>query len=139
MSQNGGVPVKIPSNAEIDKELKEFEAKKASGGIVIPIQSSAEIDQALNAFEAQSGGAQEVRSGAEKVAVHSGNSKMAALVIKYSGGLIKSENAAQYVLLGIVVLCISISLYLFFGGGTPHPKGSNIVLPATMTPPVNNQ
>ena len=36
----------------------------------------------------------------------------------YSGGLVKDERQAQYVLLGFVVAAIAVSLYLFFGAGT---------------------
>jgi len=40
--------------------------------------------------------------------------KLAEALIKYSGGLIKDENQASYVILGFVVLAIIISLFLFF-------------------------
>ena len=42
--------------------------------------------------------------------------KMVRLVIKYSGGLIKEERSAEYVLLGFAILFFSVSLYLFFRG-----------------------
>ncbi len=48
--------------------------------------------------------------------------KIVRLVIKYSGGLIKDENQANYVLIGFVVLAIIISLFLFFGGGSDTSK-----------------
>jgi hypothetical protein len=40
--------------------------------------------------------------------------KLAEALVKYSGGLIKDENQASYVILGFVVLAIIISLFLFF-------------------------
>ena len=43
-------------------------------------------------------------------------SKIVEWVIKYSGGYIKDENQANYVLIGLVALMISISLFLIFGG-----------------------
>ncbi len=43
--------------------------------------------------------------------------KMITLVMKYSGGMIKNHRQAEYVLLGLVILAIIISLFLFFGGG----------------------
>jgi len=46
-----------------------------------------------------------------------GTPKIIQWVIKYSGGLIKDEKQAQYVILGFVVLVIIISLFLIFGGG----------------------
>ncbi len=44
--------------------------------------------------------------------------KIVQWVITYSGGAIKDERQANYVLLGFVVLAIIISLFLFFGGGS---------------------
>ena len=41
--------------------------------------------------------------------------KMVQWVIKYSGGLVKDERQANFVLLGIIVLAITISLILIFG------------------------
>ncbi len=43
--------------------------------------------------------------------------KLAKLVMQLSGGLIKTEQQAYYVILGFVVLAIIISLVLIFGGG----------------------
>lgn len=43
--------------------------------------------------------------------------KLAGFLVKYSGGLIKDENQASYVIIGLVVVAIIISLFLFFGGG----------------------
>lgn len=43
--------------------------------------------------------------------------KIIELVIKHSGGLVKDEKQANYVILGFVTLAIVISLFLFFGGG----------------------
>jgi len=63
-----------------------------------------------------------------------GTPKIIQWTIKYSGGLIKSEKQANYVLIGFVVAAIIISLFLVFGGGdfgkgkgrTPVPPGQNI-------------
>jgi len=43
--------------------------------------------------------------------------KLAGFLVKYSGGLIKDETQASYVIIGLVVVAIIISLFLFFGGG----------------------
>jgi len=40
---------------------------------------------------------------------------MADFIVKYSGGLIKDENQAAYVIIGLVIVAIIISLFLFFG------------------------
>jgi len=46
-----------------------------------------------------------------------GTPKIIQWVIRYSGGLVKDEKQANYVLIGLVALAIIISLFLFFGGG----------------------
>lgn len=43
-------------------------------------------------------------------------SKLVEWVVRYSGGSIKNEKQATYVLLGFAVLGIIISLFLFFEG-----------------------
>ncbi|MFC1613628.1 hypothetical protein ACFL23_04890 [Patescibacteria group bacterium] len=55
-----------------------------------------------------------------------GTPKIVRLTVKYSRGLIKNENQANYVLLGFVVVAVIISMFLFFGGSkenlTPKEK-----------------
>lgn len=46
-----------------------------------------------------------------------GTPKIIQWVIKYSGGLVKDEKQASYVILGFVALAIVIALVLIFGGG----------------------
>ncbi len=48
--------------------------------------------------------------------------KIVQWVIKYSGGLIKDENQANYVLIGFVVLAIIVSMFLIFGGDSSNKK-----------------
>ena len=50
--------------------------------------------------------------------------KIVEWVIKYSGGTIKYEEQANYVLLGFVVVAIIISLFLVWGGGGIEPINS---------------
>lgn len=57
--------------------------------------------------------------------------KIVQWVIKYSGGLIKDEKQANYVLIGFVAVAIVISLFLFFGGGKPKPSSQEQVFPGT--------
>ena len=47
--------------------------------------------------------------------------KIIQWTMKYSGGLIKNEKQANYVLLGFVALAIIVSLFLIFGGGSETP------------------
>ncbi|MBU3969062.1 hypothetical protein KJ991_02525 [Patescibacteria group bacterium] len=46
------------------------------------------------------------------------NLKVVRWVMKYSGGLIKDEKQASYVLIGFVALAIIVSLFLLFGGSS---------------------
>jgi len=46
---------------------------------------------------------------------HPGMPQVIKWTIKYSGGIIKNEKQASYVILGFVVLAIIISLFLIFG------------------------
>jgi len=51
--------------------------------------------------------------------------KMVQWVIKHSGGLVKDERQANFVLMGIIALAIIISLVLIFGsGGTSYDDQS---------------
>jgi len=47
-----------------------------------------------------------------------GTPKVIQWVIKYSGGLIKDEKQASYVLIGFVAVAIIVALFLVFGGGS---------------------
>ena len=47
--------------------------------------------------------------------------KIVDWVIKYSGGAIKDEKQANYVLIGFVALAIIIFLMVIFGGGSEIP------------------
>jgi hypothetical protein len=55
-----------------------------------------------------------------------GTPKIIQWVIKYSGGLVKDEKQANYVLIGFVAVAVIVVLFLVFGGGgnegTPAPK-----------------
>lgn len=50
--------------------------------------------------------------------------KIVGWVIKYSGGYVKDEKQANYVLIGFVAVGIVFSLFLFFGGGS-YSKTAN--------------
>ena len=53
-----------------------------------------------------------------------GTPKMIQWVIKYSGGLIKDEKQAYYVLIGFVAVAIVIVSLVIFGGGSKIPPPS---------------
>jgi len=77
------------------------------------ISGNIEIQQALKEFELKSN-VEEQQKSPETLKI-SEIPKMVQLVMKYSGGAIKEQKTAEYVLLGFVVLAIGVSLYLFFG------------------------
>ncbi len=45
---------------------------------------------------------------------HSDTPKIIQWVIKYSGGLIKNEKQANYILIGFIIIAIIVSLLIFF-------------------------
>lgn len=59
--------------------------------------------------------------------------KMVEWVIKYSGGYIKDEEQANYILIGFSVVAVAISLYLFLGiSGTAGSPQDVKILPALL-------
>ncbi len=77
---------KILDNSEIDQALKEFEAKSA-------------LEQAQKV----------AKKDPEVVDVP----KMVRLVMKLSGGTIKEQRDAEYVLFAFFLVIVGVSLYLF--------------------------
>ena len=96
----------LTGNTDIEKALKEFEQKSAS----------------------ETGSYKAVKLYDETT-----TPKMVQLVMKYSGGSIKSQRTAEYVLLGLVIIMFVFSFYLFFGSNqgsnVPLPAGANVVYP----------
>ena len=86
----------------------------------IDLSKNIEINQALKEFEVKSS----IEQAKQSVAVSptSDAPKIVQLVMKISGGAIKDERQAGYVLLGFVVVAIIISLFLVLGGSS----GNNI-------------
>jgi len=65
--------------------------------------------------------------------------KIVGWVIKYSGGLVKNEKQANYVLVGfIVVAIVVVIIFLFSGGGSKAkleaPPGQKIIYPENAPP-----
>ncbi len=119
----------IPTSADIDKALKEFEAMQ-KGGIpqtsTIPSPIPQQETSAGITFETENLG---IVTQREATTVP----KMVQLVIKYSGGAITEQRQAEWILFGFVVVVMGISLFLFFGGGS---GGSKIPTPPpTLLPP----
>jgi hypothetical protein len=56
--------------------------------------------------------------------------KIIQWVIKYSGGLIKNEKQAVYILLGFIVFVVIVSLFLIFGRGGKSEREETFTPPA---------
>ncbi len=87
-----------------------------------------ELTDALAEFEAKSG-AESVPQSPDTVPAYSVEdaSGMVRRVMKYSGGLIKTKEQANYILLAFIVIAMGLSFYFFFGGHTPTPSPINPV------------
>ncbi|HEY4513281.1 MAG TPA: hypothetical protein VJH06_02095 [Candidatus Paceibacterota bacterium] len=111
----------LEGNEEIKKALEEFGNTSANGqpGKVIQQSNIIEPKHAVEGvkFETPS-------YGAVKYYKETATPKMVQLVTKWSGGAIKEERQAEYVLLGFVVLAIVVSLFIFLKSG-----------PSTESPP----
>ena len=86
----------------------------------LDLSKNIEIEKALKEFEEKSQ-TEQIQKNPE-VLKNSETPRMIELVMKYSGGSVKNEKQAQYVLLGFVVIAIIVSLVLIFSGGSQKPK-----------------
>ena len=80
------------------------------------LEENKEIEKALEEFEEKSNAEQ--KQPAPLISKNLETPKIVQWVIKISGGGIKNEKQAQYVLLGFVVIVVGISLFLFWGSDT---------------------
>jgi hypothetical protein len=92
----------LSENIEINEALKEFEAKNI--GQPQSVQETTSVLTAQKNYKAPE------------------TSRMAQWVMKISGGVIKEEQQAEYVLLGFALIVIIVSLFLVFGGVNQQNK-----------------
>lgn len=115
---------KVPNSSEIDQALKEFEA----GADAEKMQNSPEVSK-ISEMQKEDVSGVKFETDSWKAVKFYGETntpKIVKLVMKYSGGAIKEQKTAEYVLLGIVILMFAVSFYLFFGGGgSGSPRLSN--------------
>lgn len=126
--------INIPNNnnLEIDKALKEFEAKNTE-------QKQEEL-KALKTSAVSQKEAPDIKfetDNWEKSAssFQDNTPKMVKLVMKISGGAIKGQRQAEYVLLGFVVVAVVISLFLVFGG-KGNTSSVDVRDPSLSLPPI---
>jgi len=97
----------LQDNSEIDAALKEFEAKSNKISSGIPNTSSIpKVGNSGIVFDTDSYRA--LNKNAEVPLP-----KMVKIVMKLSGGAIKDQKQAEYVLLGVALIAFLISLFLF--------------------------
>ncbi|MEK7081087.1 MAG: hypothetical protein AAB902_01740, partial [Patescibacteria group bacterium] len=106
------------------------------------LNGNLEIEKALKEFEVKSN-IEQVKQAAA-ISKTSNIPKIVQLVIKCSGGVIKEEKQAKYVLLGFVVVAIIISLFLVFRGGGSKakieaPAGQKVIYPENAPPRLEKQ
>ena len=90
-----------------------------------------EIDLS-GAFKDSGTGAKLGEHGAPR-SYYSKTPKIIQWVIKFSGGFVKNEKQASYVLIGFFILAIVIFFMLIFGGGSNQPT-SGIIPPDQFVP-----
>lgn len=115
-----------PNNSEIEKALKEFEVKSMTE------QGDKESNPSTNIQKEVAGIKFETESYAGfKYVKQTNTPKIIKLVMKSSGGIIKEEKYAEYLLLGLVLIATVVSLFLFFGdgiiGSQPKPNQETIL------------
>ena len=88
------------------------------------LNGNTEIEKALKEFEVKSN-SETGSYKAVKLYDETTTPKMVQLVMKYSGGSIKNQRTAEYVLLGLVILMFALSFFFFFGGGNTQQKPSS--------------
>lgn len=116
--------IKIPNNAEVDQALKEFEMKNSGAEQVSQAPTSPKDSGNLDIHFEEDQWKQSMSSSLPKTP------KMMQLIIKYSGGAVKDEKQASYVLLAIVIINISIAAFLVFGDS--FSPSQNIVPPSAL-------
>ena len=135
-------PQSTSNNNEIDQALKEFESKQNEEqtvpvnhiqGIITPQNTQTPIKQEEGvSFNT---GTEADSYKAIRLYNETATPKMIKAVIKYSGGAVKNQRQAEWLLLGFVVVAIGLSLYLFLGvankpiGETINADTGQVVVP----------
>ena len=136
-----GEEINIPNNSEIDQALKEFEVKnteqrqkelEALRSSPVPQKPKPEIKLENTLLQEEVG---EIKFEADSwkksyPSFQEDIPKMVQLLMKWSGGAIKEQKQAEYLLLGFVIVAMAISFYLFFGKQliTPKPTAESLNL-----------
>ncbi|MFA4975410.1 MAG: hypothetical protein WC839_03065 [Candidatus Paceibacterota bacterium] len=82
----------------------------------LDLSKNIELNNALKELEIKANIEEQIQNVKQETFKNPETPKMVQWVIKYSGGIIKEQRQAEYILLGFVVVAIVVSLFLFFGG-----------------------
>lgn len=118
----------IKGNLEIDQALKEFEAKSNTEQTPQASSKAPDVTQKEEPdikFETDS-------YKAVKFYNETNIPKMVQLIMKYSGGAIKEQKQAEYVLFAFAIIVFTISLFLFFGGSSGSPTFNENIPPGAL-------
>jgi len=99
--------IDLSKNIEMNEALKEFEIKDA--------EQTVQTQPAVNLKTSEA-------------------SKMAQWIMKISGGKIKEEQQAEYILLGFAIIAIIVSLFLMFGGNINVVQNEAPIYQEDLTP-----
>jgi len=114
----------LAGNTEIEKALKEFEVKSKQEQPVQATTTPQDTKPLSHEIEGISFNTDtELESyRAVKFYKETVEPKMIKAVIKLSGGTVKNQRQAEYILLATVILMIAVSLYLVMGVVVVKPK-----------------
>src|SRR3989344_1970494 len=108
------LPPRIKRKAKLFLNFLAYHLRKSYNILMdgdLDLSKNIEIEKALKEFEEKSQ-TEQIQKNPE-VLKNSETPRMIELVMKYSGGSVKNEKQAQYVLLGFVVIAIIVSLEYF--------------------------
>lgn len=129
----------LNGNSEIDQALKQFEAESKQeqpvSNVITP-QSPKPLNHEVEGVSFDTD--KEVPSyGAIKYYKETVEPKMVKAVIKLSGGTVKNQRQAEWILFGFVVLAVGISIYLTFFSGHKPPTITPAMLEQMKHPNIN--
>jgi hypothetical protein len=115
----------ISNSSEIDKALKDFETDQGQEPPKIqtvitpqsPKNQNSKVDGVSYSTDAETESYRAVKFYKETA-----EPKIVKTVIKYSGGVVKNQKQAEWILLVFVILAIAVSIYLFFGFGNTRQQ-----------------
>ena len=82
----------------------------------LDLSKNIELNKVLKEFETKANIEEQIQNIKQETFKNSKTSKMVQWVIKYSGGIIKEQKQAEYVLFGFSLIILLVSFFFFWGG-----------------------